>query len=129
MIDQELIKKKDEILKLRTRIKDQGRSGKRNLSDKNEVTFPVRPLLQIFRDFPARNLVGWTTTGFTATQFFNAVRDMTDGSSSFVFRPFFQDTTTFWSIASTSNTYANLNTSTADDVIDKSVWDIMEKIS
>lgn len=104
-------------------------SGDIILSDKNEITFPIRPLLQVFRDFPARNLTGWTSTGLTATQFFQMVRDQSDGSSNFVFRPFFQDTTTYWNIASTTNIYANLNTSTAEDVIDKSVWDIMERLS
>lgn len=104
-------------------------SGDILISDKNEVTVPVKPLLQVFRDFPARNLVGWTSTGLTATQFFQMVRDQTDGSSNYIFRPFFQETTTYWNIATTSNVYTNLNTSGAADVLDKTVWDVMEKLA
>lgn len=104
-------------------------SGDINLSDKNEVTLPVKPLLEVFRQFPARNLTGWTSTGLTASQFMTMIRDQTDGAGGFIFRPFFQDTTTNWSIATTTNLYANLNTSTAQDVIEATVWDIMEKLS
>lgn len=98
-------------------------------SDDNHVQIQVRPLSQIFRDYPARNLTGFTSTGLTATQFFNMIRDQTDGAGSFIFRPFFGNTTTNWEIESTSNVYSNLNTATAADVFDKNVWDIMEKLS
>lgn len=104
-------------------------SGDLYNSDDNHVQIQVRPLVQIFRDFPARNLTGFTSTGLTATQFFQIIRDQTDGSGSFIFRPFFNDTTSMWNIASTSNVYTNLNTNTAVDVFDKNVWDIMEKLA
>jgi hypothetical protein len=104
-------------------------SGDIFVSDQARVQMPVRPLLQVFRDFPARNLTGWTSTGMTASQFFTMIRDQTDGSSNFIFRPFFGDTTTNWSIVSTSNVYSNLNTSGADGVFDATVWDVMEKLA
>lgn len=104
-------------------------SGDLFVSDDNHVQFQIRPLLQIFRDFPARNLTGFTSTGLTATQFFNMIRDQTDGSGSFIFRPFFGDTASNWNIASSSNVYSNLNTNTAADVFDANVWDIMEKLA
>lgn len=104
-------------------------SGDIILSDSNDVVFNIKPLTSIFQDFPAKNLTGWTTTGLTASQFVNMVRDQTDGSGSYVFRPFFGDTTTFWDISTTSNVYASLNTGSSADVIDKSVWEIIEKLS
>jgi len=104
-------------------------SGDLYNSDDNHVQFSIRPLLQVFRDYPAKNLTGFTSTGLTATQFFQMIRDQTDGSSNFIFRPFFGDTTTNWNIGSTSNIYANLNTNNSVDVFDKTVWDIMEKLA
>lgn len=104
-------------------------SGDIPLSDKNEVTFNIKPLTSIFQEFPAKNLVGWTSTGLTASQFVTLLRDQTDGAGSFIFRPFFGDTTTQWDISTTSNVFSNLNTSTAKGVIDKTVWDIVEKLA
>lgn len=104
-------------------------SGDIVFSETNEVTFNIKPLVSIFQDFPAKNLTGWTSTGMTASQFVTMVRDQTDGAGNFLFRPFFQDTTAYWDISTTSNTYANLNTSTANDVIDKNVFEIIEKLS
>lgn len=98
-------------------------------NDKNEIIFNLKPLSSLFQEYPARNLVGWTTTGMTASQFVTMVRDQTDGSGSFIFRPFFENTTTYWDISSTSNVFANLNTSGAKDVIDKTVWDVIEKLA
>lgn len=104
-------------------------SGDLPLSDKNEVVLNIKPLSSIFQEYPARNLTGWTSTGLTASQFITNVRDHQDSSSNYVFRPFFNDTTTYWDISSTSNVFSNLNTSTAKDVIDKTVWDVIEKLS
>lgn len=103
-------------------------SGDIPLSDQNSITFPVRPLLQVFKDFPARNLVGFTSTGMTASQFATMIRDQTDGAGSFIFRPFFGDTSTNWNITPTTNIYTQLNTATAADVFDSSVWDIFQKL-
>ncbi len=104
-------------------------SGDILLSDKNEVVFNIKPLVSLFQDYPAKNLTGWTSTGITASQFMTMVRDQTDGAGSFIFRPFFGDTTSNWEISSTTNVYANLNTSTAKGVIDATVWEVMEKLA
>lgn len=99
------------------------------MSSKNEVHLPIKPLMQVFVDYPAIKLDGFTTGGMTAETFMTMVRDHTDGSGNLVFRPFFGDTTANWSIASTTINYGNLNTNGAKDVRDKSVWQVMEKIS
>lgn len=104
-------------------------SGDITFGDNNQVTFNVKPLQSVLQDFPARNLRGWTSTGMTASQFITMVRDQTDGSGSYIFRPFFGDTTSNWDLSTTSNVYASLNTSGAKDVIDKNVWDVIEKLS
>lgn len=104
-------------------------SGDIVFGDQNDVTFNVKPLMSVLQEFPARNLTGWTSTGMTASQFVGMVRDQTDGAGSFIFRPFFGDTTSYWDISTTSNIYSNLNTSTAKDVIDKNVFDIIEKLA
>ncbi len=104
-------------------------SGDLPLSDKNDVTLNVRPLTSIFQDFPARNLTGWTSTGVTASQFITMLRDQTDGSGSYIFRPFFNDTTSSWEISTTSNVFSNINTSTAADIVDKTAWDVVEKLA
>ena len=104
-------------------------SGDIFLSSKNEVSFNIAPLTRVFIDYPAKNLTGWTSTGLTASQFVTMLRDQTDGSGSYVFRPFFQNTTTGWNISTTSVVYGNLNTSTAAEVIDSNVWQVIEKIA
>jgi len=63
-------------------------------NDKNTVNLNVKPLTQVFRDFPARNLTGFTSTGMTSSDFMFLLRDQTDGSGEFIFRPFFGDTIT-----------------------------------
>lgn len=102
--------------------------GDINLTDKNEVALPVVPLLQIFRDFPAANILGYNTS-ITASGFMNLIRDQTDGAGGFVFRPFFDDTTSNWSIQSTTSIYPALSTSTGEDVRDATVFDVMERLA
>lgn len=99
------------------------------LSDKNEVSFNIAPLTQVLQEFPARNLTGWTSTGFTASQFIEKIRDQVDTFGNYIFRPFFGNTTTNWEISATTNMYSNLNTSTAKDVVDKTTWEVIEKLS
>jgi hypothetical protein len=99
------------------------------MSDKNRITLPVKPLAQIFRDYPARNLTGFTSTGLTASQFVTMLRDQTDGSGSLIFRPFFQDTTTYWDFTSTTNVYGNLNTQTAEDLREMDCWEVLQKLA
>jgi len=104
-------------------------AGDMMASDKNELALNIKPLTSVFQDYPARNLDFYTSTGLTAQQFMEGLRDQTDGSGSFIFRPFFQDTTTYWDIASSTTNYPNLTTQTADDIIDKNVWQVVEKLS
>lgn len=103
-------------------------SGDMGASDENEVVLNVQPLSQIFRDFPAHLITGYTSTGVSASQYMEMLRDQTDGSGSFIFRPFFNNTTSYWEITSTSHVYANLSTSTADDLYQMTVWDVVEKL-
>lgn len=104
-------------------------SGDQVLSDNNDAALTIKPVNQIFIDFAARNLTGWTSTGLSASQFCTMLRDQTDGSGSFIFRPFFDDTTTNWNISTTTATYANLNTSTAADILDMNCWQVLEKLA
>lgn len=98
------------------------------LTDSNEITLNVSPLLQVFRDFSARNLTGLDSS-MTASRFMTLLRDQTDGSGNFVFRPFFDDTTSAWDIATTTVTYSNLNTNTAKDIRAMNVWEVVEKLA
>lgn len=104
-------------------------SGDITLSNKNEVTFTIKPLTSVFIDYAAKNLTGWTSTGMTASQFMTMLRDQTDGSGNYVFRPFFGDTTSYWDISTTSNVFSALNTATSAEVIDKNCWQVIEKLA
>lgn len=104
-------------------------SGDLPLSDKNQVVFNLRPLVSVFQDFPAQNLTGYTSTGMTASQFVTMVRDQTDSLGNYIFRPFFGDTTTYWDISTTATVFTTLNTSTSTAVLDKTVWEVIEKLS
>ena len=104
-------------------------SGDPYLSDKNEVIFNLQPLTQVFKDFPANRLDFYTSTGLTASEFIEGIRDFTDAGGNYVFRPFFDNATSNWSITSTTHVYEDLNTSTADAVADASVWEVIEKLA
>lgn len=104
-------------------------SGDIQLSDSNEVAINVKPLTQVFQDFYAENLTGWTTTGCTASQFIAMLRDQQDVLGSYIFRPFFGDTTTGWDIQATTSIYANLNSATSPDIKGKTCWDIIETLA
>lgn len=104
-------------------------SGDIPLNDNNEVTFNIRPLVSVFQDYPARNLTGWTSTGMTASQFVQMVMNQTDGSSNYIFLPFFGNTSSGYEISTTSTVFTNLNTSGAIGVIDKTVWEVIEKLA
>lgn len=114
--------------------------GDINLSDSNHVALPVRPLLQVFRDFSTRNLNGLTTTGMTANDFFTLLRDQTDGSGNFIFRPFFGDTVANWAFTSSSIVYKDINlqpasaqpdggTPVQNDFLELNVWDVIERLA
>ena len=98
-------------------------------NDMNRTKFTVKPLTSVFEDFEFKNLTGFTSTGITASQFVEILRDQTDGGGLFVFRPFFGDTTSTWNYSTTSNIYSQLNTSTSIETIDSNVWQVLEKLA
>lgn len=102
--------------------------GELFLSDKNEVTVNVKPLQQVFRDYPARNLIGLSANA-SASGIITVIRDQTDGSGNFVFRPFFGDTTSNFTISPTTNQYLYLSTNTAGTIVDKTTWEVIEKLA
>jgi hypothetical protein len=107
------------------------------VSDSNEITFPIKPLTEVFRTFATVNLTGYTTTGMTASRFIQTLRDQTDGSSNYIFRPFFQDTTTNWVFTSSSIIYPDINNtatsvapgSQSNDFYEKNCWEAIEKLA
>lgn len=103
--------------------------GDINVNTKNEMNFNIKPLTQILRDFPAKNLTGFTASGLTASDFMDLIWDQTDGAAEYIFRPFFGDTLTNWNIQTTTVTYANLDSAGSSDIIDKNVWEIVEKLA
>lgn len=104
-------------------------SGDIPLNDNNTMSLKIMPVNQIFRDFPARNLDAYSTTGITASRFVELVRDQQDANGQYIFRPFFDNTTSNWDIQATTENYSNLNTTTAKDIIDKDVWSVIEKLA
>jgi hypothetical protein len=101
-------------------------------SDDNTVSLNVRPLTQAFIDFPASE-VGGSAGGSTAEGWINKLRDQTDGSLGFVFRPFFGNTSTGltsggFEVTATTINYVGLDSSGAKDLEDKNCWQIVEKL-
>lgn len=96
--------------------------------DTNSITFDLKPLTQVFMDYPVDRIDWNTATGITASRFIELVRDQTDGSGSFVFRPFFDDTTSMWNISTTSITYSELTSGNVGANTEKSVWDVVEQL-
>ena len=103
-------------------------SGDQMIGDDNQVTLSIMPLVQLFRDYPASKLTGWTTTGWTASKFVEAVRDHTIGGE-FIFRPFFDNTTTNWEVSTTTTLYPALNTNTSSEIYDSNIWDVIENLA
>lgn len=95
------------------------------------VNIPLRPVSQIFRDFPVNQLTGFTATGFSSGGFMAALRDHTDGSGYYVFRPFIgTGTAADWQIETNSSVlYANLDSNSAEDLHNLSAWDVAEKMA
>lgn len=100
-----------------------------DFSDENKVVLPVAPLVEVFRRYPADLIDGLTSTGVTAEKFCTIIRDQTDGGGSYIFRPFFGNTTSNFNINSTTAIYTNLNTNTAEDLVNLNVWNIIEKLA
>src|SRR3990167_1644507 len=79
------------------------------MSTRSEVTLPLRPVTQIFRDYQANDVTFGVASGITSGAWFTYLRDHTDGSANLIFRPFIGDgTTTDWSIATGGLTYSQL---------------------
>jgi hypothetical protein len=103
-------------------------SGDINLIGNNQINIPVVPLTECFRQFSASRLSGYSTS-LTASDFMTMLRDQQDANGLYIFRPFFGDTTSNWEITPTTVEYSNLNTSTSEDITNKTTWDIIQKLS
>ena len=103
-------------------------SGDINMVGNNQVNIPIVPLHECFRQFSASRLTGYNNS-LTASDFIFLLRDQQDSSGNYVFRPFFGDTTTNWEITTTTVEYVNLNTSTAEDITNLTVWDVVQKLA
>jgi hypothetical protein len=105
-------------------------SGDIGMTGRGELVLPLKPALQAFRDFPSNDLDGFTSTGMSAGGFFALLRDQTDGAGNYVFRPHIGDgTSTDWNIATGNALYANLNTSSAEDLIALDTWDVSTRLA
>src|SRR6266540_451504 len=103
-------------------------SGDINLSGKNEINIPIVPLTECFRQFAASRLTGYNAS-LTASDFMELLRDQVDTNGAYIFRPFFGDTTSNWEMTTTTVEYTNLNTTTATDLANATVWDIVTKLA
>lgn len=100
------------------------------LSGDNEAVFNIKSLTSVLEEVPASRLVvasgGAAGAGqLTASDLIGRMRDATDGSSNFIFRPFI--TSTAWSIQATTQTLTALDTSTALDGY--SCWSAAQKLA
>lgn len=104
-------------------------SGDVTRTDKNDVSFKVMPKLQLFKEYSARNLNGYTSTGMSASEFMEMVRDHSDSNGNKVFLPFFGNTTSNFVIQTTTVNYDNLDSATAKDIRDKNVWQVIQRLA
>lgn len=105
-------------------------SGDIFFSSRSIVNLPLRSVTQVFRDYPATDVTFATAPGISSGAWFTLLRDHTDGSANFVFRPFVGDaTSTDWTIATGGNLYANLNSSSAQDLHALDAWNVVEKLA
>jgi hypothetical protein len=103
-------------------------SGDLSLNGSDQVDIPVAPLTEAFRLFSAARLTGYSPS-LTASGFIEMLRDQVDVNGAYIFRPFFGDTSTRWTINTTTSYYTNLDTQTAADVRDSTVWNIIEQLA
>lgn len=103
-------------------------SGDIFLTGTDQVSIPVQPLVEVFRQFAAANLIGLNPS-LTASGFITLLRDQQDSFGQYVFRPFFGDTTSSWIINTTTAIYANLDSAGSNDVVNSTVWDIVEQLA
>lgn len=103
-------------------------SGNIRFDSSQDVSLPIRHVTQVFRDYPATNLDVFTTTGLSAGSFIQALRDQTDGAGGFVFRPFFNNTTTGFSWATSALTIFDSSRTRAELLGEMDVWEVIQKL-
>jgi len=104
-------------------------SGEMNVTSQNDITFVVKPLTQVFQDYPAMYL-DLPTGGMCASAFVELLRDHVDAFGSPVFKPFFgSGTTTDWIITTTTINYGSLNPSQENGVYSKNCLEIIEQLA
>ena len=104
-------------------------SGEMNVTSENDITFVVKPLVQIFSDYPARYL-DLPTGGMCASAFIELLRDTIDIYGNYIFRPFFgAGSTTDWIITTTTINYGSLNPSQDHGVYSKNVWEVIQQLA
>lgn len=103
-------------------------SGDISIKGDNKISFPIAPLQEVFRQFNASRLTGYNDS-LTASDFMFLLRDQQDASSNYIFRPFFGNTTTKWAITTTTVEYPNLSTSTAEDLLNATAWEVVQKLA
>lgn len=89
----------------------------------NEATLNCKALSSIFQDVQASDIDGIYST-LTAAGIISLIRDMTDGSSNFIFREVI--TSTSWTIQSTPSNYYIPNSSYLQNY---TVWDFMNLLA
>jgi len=109
-------------------------SGDIFLTGQSEVNIPLRPMSQVFRDFPSSDLTssGWAapSSGLSAGSWVETLRDMTDGSGVYTFRQFIgTGAANDWTLAAGGNLYANLDSNSAEDLHGLDCWNVTEKIA
>lgn len=104
-------------------------SGEMNITSENDISFVIKPLVQVFSDYPARNL-DLPTGGMAASTFIELLRDTIDYKGDYIFRPFFgAGSTTDWLITTTTINYGSLNPSQENGVYSKNVWEIIQQLA
>lgn len=88
----------------------------------NDLNIPCSSLQTIFDGVRSADIGGIVGATLTASAIVAKVRDHTDGSGNFIFRPFI--TSTAWNIETTTTNYLF----TADD-LGGSAWDLMERLA
>ena len=107
-------------------------SGDIFLTGRSEVNLPLRPVNQVFRDYPANQLDNayFTTTGMSSGGYFEMLRDQTDGSNNYIFRQFIgTGAANDWTIATGGNLYANLSSSGSEDLHQLDCWQVAERFA
>jgi hypothetical protein len=105
-------------------------SGDIFMSSRSEITLPLRPVTQIFRDYQASDVTFGQAGGITSGAWFSYLRDHTDGSANLIFRPFIGDgTTTDWSIATGGVTYSQLDSNNSSYIQQLQSWTVVERLA